>query len=195
MKQFAPMLLITDGRLGDSNVHIDDDDFVDPSPRWNGTSIDRDSPSGECKLADTTDWRTSDSEDQLSNNASCSSFIYHVTSPFSVMIFRSHKYTQATNVEKIVDSKGKGKVESMGAVEFPCSLELPYFDLDLGFTQPSQFDTMTSKEVQMQVNSVISNVLKETESNEQEPHQVLDCRLRGLQSQLKRFSVLMLLKL
>ncbi|CAA3032046.1 Hypothetical predicted protein, partial [Olea europaea subsp. europaea] len=33
MKQFTPMLLITDGRLRHFDVHIDDDDFVDPPPR------------------------------------------------------------------------------------------------------------------------------------------------------------------
>lgn len=34
MKQFTPMLLITDGRLGHFDVHIDDDDLVDTPPRW-----------------------------------------------------------------------------------------------------------------------------------------------------------------
>ncbi|CAA2967017.1 Hypothetical predicted protein [Olea europaea subsp. europaea] len=34
MKYSTPMLLITDGRLGHSDVHIDDDDFVDPAPSW-----------------------------------------------------------------------------------------------------------------------------------------------------------------
>ncbi|CAA2966758.1 Hypothetical predicted protein, partial [Olea europaea subsp. europaea] len=68
MKQSISMLLITDGRLGHFNVHIDDDNFVDLPPRWKGTSIDGDSSSGERKLADTTDWRTSNLEDQPSNN-------------------------------------------------------------------------------------------------------------------------------
>ncbi|CAA2985657.1 Hypothetical predicted protein [Olea europaea subsp. europaea] len=33
MKQSTLMLLITNGRLGHSDVHIDDDDFVDPLPK------------------------------------------------------------------------------------------------------------------------------------------------------------------
>ncbi|CAA3018435.1 Hypothetical predicted protein, partial [Olea europaea subsp. europaea] len=49
MKQSTLMLLINDGRLGHPDVHIDDDDFVDPPPRWNGTSVDRDFPSRERK--------------------------------------------------------------------------------------------------------------------------------------------------
>ncbi|CAA3015787.1 Hypothetical predicted protein [Olea europaea subsp. europaea] len=33
MKKSTPMLLITDGKLEHSDMHIDDDDFVDPPPR------------------------------------------------------------------------------------------------------------------------------------------------------------------
>ncbi|CAA3033732.1 Hypothetical predicted protein [Olea europaea subsp. europaea] len=55
-------------RVGHSDVHIDDGDYVDPPPKWKGTSIDGDSSSGESKSADITDRRTHDSEDQLSNN-------------------------------------------------------------------------------------------------------------------------------
>ncbi|CAA2959550.1 Hypothetical predicted protein [Olea europaea subsp. europaea] len=75
---------------------------------------------------------------------------------------------EAANVGKSVDSKGKAKVDSVCAVEFPCSIEPPSFDLSFGFTQPSQFVIKTSKEVELQVDSVISNVLKETECIEQE---------------------------
>ncbi|CAA3021134.1 Hypothetical predicted protein [Olea europaea subsp. europaea] len=74
----------------------------------------------------------------------------------------------AAKVEKSVDSKGKAKVDSACAVEFPCSIEPPSFDLGLGFTQPSQFVAKTSKKVEVQVESVISNVLKDTECIEQE---------------------------
>ncbi|CAA2990489.1 Hypothetical predicted protein [Olea europaea subsp. europaea] len=56
----------------------------------------------------------------------------------------------------------------MDTVEFPCSLEHPSFDFGLGFTQPSRLETMISKEVQVHVDSVISNVLNETKSTEQE---------------------------
>ncbi|CAA2977517.1 Hypothetical predicted protein [Olea europaea subsp. europaea] len=110
--------------------------------RWKGPSVDGDSISRKRKSTDTTDPHTLDSEGQPSNNA--------------------------TNVEKSVDSKGKGKVDSMGEVEFPCSLEHPSFNLGLGFTQPSQLEAMTSKEAQVHVDSIISNVLKEMESPEQE---------------------------
>ncbi|CAA2987990.1 Hypothetical predicted protein [Olea europaea subsp. europaea] len=47
IKQSTLMLLITDGRLGHSDLPIDDDDFVDVPPSWKGTSIHEDSPSGE----------------------------------------------------------------------------------------------------------------------------------------------------
>ncbi|CAA2972054.1 Hypothetical predicted protein [Olea europaea subsp. europaea] len=74
----------------------------------------------------------------------------------------------AAKVERSVDSKGKAKVNSMCAVEFPCSIELPSFDLGLGFTQPSQIVAKTSKEVEVQVESVISDILKDTECFQQE---------------------------
>ncbi|CAA2973597.1 Hypothetical predicted protein [Olea europaea subsp. europaea] len=75
---------------------------------------------------------------------------------------------EAIKVEKSVDSKGKAKVNSACTVEFPCSIEPPSFDLGLGFTQPSQIVAKTSKEVEVQVESVISNILKDTECIEQE---------------------------
>ncbi|CAA2991332.1 Hypothetical predicted protein [Olea europaea subsp. europaea] len=53
MKQSTRMLLITDGRLGHSDLPIDDDEFVDAPPSWKGTSIHEDSPSGERKSDDT----------------------------------------------------------------------------------------------------------------------------------------------
>ncbi|CAA3015786.1 Hypothetical predicted protein [Olea europaea subsp. europaea] len=56
----------------------------------------------------------------------------------------------------------------MGVVEFLCSFDPPSFDLGLGFMRPSQLEAMTSKEVQMYVDSIKSNVLKEAESTEQE---------------------------
>ncbi|CAA2961289.1 Hypothetical predicted protein [Olea europaea subsp. europaea] len=137
MKQSTPILLIIDGRLGHSDLPIDDDDFVDTPPSWKGTSIHEDSPSGERKSDDTTD-----SEDMPSKDAA--------------------------KVEQSVDSKGKAKVESVCAVEFSCSIEPPSFDLGLGFTQPSQIVAKTSKEVEVQVESVISDVLKDTKCIEQE---------------------------
>ncbi|CAA2957274.1 Hypothetical predicted protein [Olea europaea subsp. europaea] len=71
-------------------------------------------------------------------------------------------------VEKSVNSKGKVKVDSASAIEFSCSIEPPYLNLNLEFIQPSQFVAKTSKEVEVQVDSIISNVLKETECIEQE---------------------------
>ncbi|CAA2993000.1 Hypothetical predicted protein [Olea europaea subsp. europaea] len=76
--------------------------------------------------------------------------------------------SQAAKVEKSVDSKGKAKVDSACSVEFPRSIEPPSFDLDLGFTQPSLFVAKTSKEVEVQVDSIISTVSKETECIEQD---------------------------
>ncbi|CAA3006736.1 Hypothetical predicted protein [Olea europaea subsp. europaea] len=89
------------------------------------------------------------------------------------LIYTSHQMHfcsdfQAAKVEKRVYSKGKAKVDSACAVEFPCSIEPPSFDLGLGFTQPNQFVAKTSKEVEVQEESVISNVLKDTECIEQE---------------------------
>ncbi|CAA2986931.1 Hypothetical predicted protein [Olea europaea subsp. europaea] len=62
MKQ-STMLLITDGRLGHSDLPIDDDDFVDPPLSWKGTSIHDDSPSGERKSDNTTDSEDMPSKD------------------------------------------------------------------------------------------------------------------------------------
>ncbi|CAA3007565.1 Hypothetical predicted protein [Olea europaea subsp. europaea] len=140
IKQSTPLLLITDGRLGHSDLPIDDDDFVDTPPSWKGTSIYEDSPSGEFKSDDTTD-----SEDMPSKDVSSSNFIYHVTSPF-----------------------GHIKIQVTGFVEFSCSIEPPSFDLGLGFTQPSKIVAKTSKEVEVQVELVISDVLKDTECFQQE---------------------------
>ncbi|CAA2999999.1 Hypothetical predicted protein [Olea europaea subsp. europaea] len=262
MKQSTPMLLITDGRLGHSNLPIDDDDFVDAPPSWKGTSIHEDSPTGEFKSDDTTD-----SDDMPSKDVSSSNFIYHVTSPFGhikiqvvdglknyfkgqisdlksenrllskqlnsmqsqvsslksdqqrklnllvrmqgeirtdMLDIKAHMQCmsdsvttlistsmeeimkkfrknagpeivvgsgptcEAAKVERSVDSKGKAKVDSVCAVEFSCSIEPPSFDLGLGFTQPSQIVAKASKEVDRQVESVIADVLKDTECFQQE---------------------------
>ncbi|CAA3018245.1 Hypothetical predicted protein [Olea europaea subsp. europaea] len=137
------MFLITNGRLGHSDKHIDDDDdFVNPQPTWKGTSVGGDLPDREHKSTDKINPHTFDSKGQPSNNA--------------------------RNVEKNVDSKGKAKVDSMGKLELPYSLELPSFDLDLGFKQPSQLEAMKPKEVQVYVDSVLYNVLKKMESIEKE---------------------------
>ncbi|CAA2987702.1 Hypothetical predicted protein [Olea europaea subsp. europaea] len=66
MKQSTPMLLIIDGRLGHSDLLIDDDDFVDAPPSWKGTSIHEDSPSGERK-SDDTNMPSKDVVDELRN--------------------------------------------------------------------------------------------------------------------------------
>ncbi|CAA3026557.1 Hypothetical predicted protein [Olea europaea subsp. europaea] len=274
MKQSTPMLLITDGRLGHSDLPIDDDDFVDAPPSWNGTSIHEDSPSGERKSDDTTDSEDMPSKDVVdelrnyfkgrisdlqSRNRLLSKQLKSMQSQVSSLksdqqrklkvlvrmqgeirtdmldikvhmqcmsdsvttlisssmeeimkkfrenagpkivvgsgptcevstptviasylsvttnrlIYTSHQMYfcsdfQAAKVEQSVDSKGKAKVDSVCAVEFPCSIEPPSFDLDLGFTKPSQIVAKTSKEVEVQVKSVISDVLKDTECFEQE---------------------------
>ncbi|CAA3010400.1 Hypothetical predicted protein [Olea europaea subsp. europaea] len=293
MKQSTPMLLITDGRLGHSDLPIDDDDFVDAPPSWKGTSIHEDSPSGKRKSDDTTIQRIcrqkismlyfiiisyliiginvmqvvdelrnyfkgqisdlqsenrllskqlqamqsqvsslkSDQQKKLkllvrmqgeirtdmldikshmqrmsdSVTTLISSSMEEIMNKFrdnsgpetvggsgptsevgtptvtvsylsvttNLLIYTSHQMYfcsdfQAAKVEKSVDSKGKAKVDSAYAVEFPCSIEPPSFGLGLGFTQPNQFFAKTSKEVEVQVDSVISNVLKDTKCIEQE---------------------------
>ncbi|CAA2985858.1 Hypothetical predicted protein [Olea europaea subsp. europaea] len=242
MKQSTAMLLITDGRLGHSDLPIDDDDFVDALRSWKGTSIHEDSPSREHKSDDTTN-----SEDMLSKDVvnelrnyfkgqisglqsenwllskrlqamqsqvsslksdqqrklklfvrmqgeirtdmlDIKAHIQCVSDSMTTLIsssmeeimkkFRenlgpetivgSGPTCEAAKVEKSVDSKGKANVDSACVVEFPCSIRPPSFDLGLGFTQPSQIDAKTSKEVKVQVESVISNVLKDAECIEQE---------------------------
>ncbi|CAA2978209.1 Hypothetical predicted protein [Olea europaea subsp. europaea] len=48
-KTSMPLLMLTDGRLGHSDVPLDDgnDDFVDFPPRWQGTMFDANSPGRE----------------------------------------------------------------------------------------------------------------------------------------------------
>ncbi|CAA3029329.1 Hypothetical predicted protein [Olea europaea subsp. europaea] len=48
-KTSTPLLMITDGRLGHSDVPLDDgdDDFVDTPPRWQRTTFNSNSPSRE----------------------------------------------------------------------------------------------------------------------------------------------------
>ncbi|CAA2954705.1 Hypothetical predicted protein [Olea europaea subsp. europaea] len=242
MKQSTPMLLITDGRLGHSDLPIDDDDFVDAPPSWKGTSIHEDSPSGEFKSDDTTDSEDMPSKDvvdelknyfkgQISNlkseNRLLSKQLKSMQSQVSslksdqqrklkllvrmqgeirtdMLDIKAHMQCmsdsvttlisssmeeimkkfrenagpeivvgfgptcEVAKVERSVDSKGKAKVDSVYAVEFPCSIEPPSFDLGLGFTQPSQIVAKTSKEVEVQVESVIVDVLKDTECFQQE---------------------------
>ncbi|CAA3021920.1 Hypothetical predicted protein [Olea europaea subsp. europaea] len=165
MKQFTPMLLITDGRLGHSNLPIDDDDFVDVPPNWKGTSIHEDFSSGELKSDDTIDSEDMPSKDVVEELRNY--FKGQISNLQSENRLLS-KQIQAAKVEKSVNSKGKAKVDSACAVEFSCSVEPLSFDLGLGFTQPSQFVAKTSKEVEVQVDLVISNVLKDTECIEQD---------------------------
>jgi hypothetical protein len=47
---------------------------------------------------------------------------------------------------------------------FPSGLQAPSFDLGIGYTQATQPEGMKFEELQRQADSVISNVLKETES-------------------------------
>ncbi|CAA2966003.1 Hypothetical predicted protein [Olea europaea subsp. europaea] len=98
MKQSIPMLLITDGRLGHSDVHIDDDDFVDPQPRWKGTSVDGDLLSRERKSADTTDPHIPDSNGQLSNNQSA-----EAVPSYGLPVKRFPKPTMALQSPYVVD--------------------------------------------------------------------------------------------
>ncbi|CAA2993653.1 Hypothetical predicted protein [Olea europaea subsp. europaea] len=218
---------------GHSDLPIDDDDFVDPPPNWNGISIHEDSPNGERKSDDTTDSEDMPSKNQkklkllvpmqgeirtdmldiklhmqcMSDSVTTliSSSMEEIMNKFKEnsgpetvrgsrptsevstptmtysylsvttnrLTYNSHQMHfcsdfQAAKVKKKCYSKGKAKIDSVCAVEFPCFIEPPSFDLGLGFTQPSQFVAKTSKEVEVQVDSVISNVLKDAECIEQE---------------------------
>ncbi|CAA3003736.1 Hypothetical predicted protein [Olea europaea subsp. europaea] len=70
------------------------------------------------------------------------------------------------DAEITVDSKGKGKMETVVDVEFPYSLQPPSFDLGICFTQPTPIDPTKSKKVETYVESVIYDVLKDTKSAE-----------------------------
>ncbi|CAA3028004.1 Hypothetical predicted protein [Olea europaea subsp. europaea] len=170
MKQSTPMLLITDGQLGHFDLPIDYDDFVDAPPSWKGTSIREDSPSRERKSDDTTDSEDMPSKDVVDELRNY--FKGQISDLQSENRLLSKQLqamqSQAAKVEQSVDSKGKAKVDSVCVVEFPCFIKPPSFDLDLGFTPPSQIVAKTSKEVEVQVESVISNVLKDTECIEQD---------------------------
>ncbi|CAA2958512.1 Hypothetical predicted protein [Olea europaea subsp. europaea] len=179
MKQSIPMLLITDGRLGHSDLPIDDDDFVDAPPSWKGTLIHEDSPSGErihvIQVVDELrNYFKGQISDLQSKNRLLSKQLQAMQSQVSSLKSNQQKKLkllvrmQGCKSRKSVGSKGKAKVDSACAVEFPCSIEPPYFDLGLGFIQPNQFVAKTSKKVEVQVESVISNVLRDMECIEQE---------------------------
>ncbi|CAA2967759.1 Hypothetical predicted protein [Olea europaea subsp. europaea] len=70
------------------------------------------------------------------------------------------------DAEITVDSKGKGKMETVIDVEFPYSLQPPSFDLGVCFTQPTPIEPKKSKKVETYVESVEYDVLKDTKSTE-----------------------------
>ncbi|CAA2971131.1 Hypothetical predicted protein [Olea europaea subsp. europaea] len=223
MKQSTPMLLITDGRLGHSDLPIDDDDFVEAPSSWKGTSIHEDSPSGERKSEDTTDSDDMPSKDvsslksdqqkklkllvrmqgeirtdmlDIKSHTQCmsdsvttliSSSMEEIMKKFREnsgpeTVGGSGPTSEAAKVEQSVDSKGKAKVDFECAVEFPFSIEPPSFDLGLGFTQPSQFVVKTSKEVEVQVDSIISNLSPEAAPSSRLPMKRTPKPAKALQS-------------
>ncbi|CAA3005081.1 Hypothetical predicted protein [Olea europaea subsp. europaea] len=217
MKQSTLMLLITDGRLGHSDLLIDDDDFVDAPPSihvmqvvdelknyFKGQIFDLKSENRllskqlksiqshvsslksdqQRKLKLLVRMQGEIRTDMLDIKAHMQCMSDSVTTLISSsmeeimkkfrenagpeIVVGSGPTCEAAKVERSVDSKGKAKVDSVCAVEFPCSIEPPSFDLGLGFTQPSQIVAKTSKEVEVQVESVISDVLKDTKCFQQE---------------------------
>ncbi|CAA2982721.1 Hypothetical predicted protein [Olea europaea subsp. europaea] len=183
MKQSTPMLLITDGRLGHSDLPIDDDDIVDAPPSWKGTSIHEDSPTGEFKsdyTTDSEDMPSKDVVDELKNyfkgqisdlkseNRLLSKQLKSMQSQVS-----SLKSDQRRKLKLLVRMQSEICTDMLDIkahmqFEFPCSIEPPSFDLGLGFTQPSQIVAKTSKEVEVQLELVIADVLKDTECFQQE---------------------------
>ncbi|CAA2981258.1 Ulp1 protease family, C-terminal catalytic domain containing [Olea europaea subsp. europaea] len=138
MTQSTPMLLITDERLGHSDVHIDDDDFVDPPSSRKGTSIHEDSPSGErIHVMQVVDELRNYFKGQISDLQSENRL---PSKEFQAM--QSHVSSLKSDQQK--------KLKLLVCI------------------QASQFVAKTSKEIEVQVDSIISNVLKETECIEQE---------------------------
>lgn len=70
-------------------------------------------------------------------------------------------------MKKIVDSKGKGRIDSVDEFEFHYTIHPHSFNLGVGSTQPSLLEAMKSKKVQKHIDSVISGLLKETKSTEE----------------------------
>ncbi|CAA3010051.1 Hypothetical predicted protein [Olea europaea subsp. europaea] len=70
------------------------------------------------------------------------------------------------DAEITVDSKGKGKMETVVDVEFPYSLQPPSFDLGVCFMQPTPIEPTKSKKVETYVEYVEYDVLKDTKSAE-----------------------------
>ncbi|CAA3002390.1 Hypothetical predicted protein [Olea europaea subsp. europaea] len=168
MKQSTPMLLITDGRLGYSDLPIDDDNFVDAPPSWKGTSIHEDSPSGEHKSDDTTDSEDMPSKDVVDELRNYVKGQISDLQSENRLLSKQLQAMQSQVSSLKSDQQKKLKLLVSMQVEFSCSIEPPSFDLGLGFTQPSQLVAKTSKEIEVQVNSVISNILKDTKCIEQE---------------------------
>ncbi|CAA3027777.1 Hypothetical predicted protein [Olea europaea subsp. europaea] len=156
--------MITDGRLGHSDVPLNDgdDDFVDTPPRWQGTMFHANSLSREDHPA------PNDIEHAIYDQIrSMEEILTKFIDKSGLNIVRDYEpLDKVGDVEIIVDSKGKGKMEGVVDIEFPYSLQPLSFDLGVCFTQPTPIEPTKSKKVETYVESLVYDVLKDTESTE-----------------------------
>ncbi|CAA2980398.1 Hypothetical predicted protein [Olea europaea subsp. europaea] len=68
-KTTTPLLAITNGRVGHSDVHIDDDDFVETPPRWHSPTFHSNSPIRKGQSTDASTWHMPQSTGPQSNDA------------------------------------------------------------------------------------------------------------------------------
>ncbi|CAA2968255.1 Hypothetical predicted protein [Olea europaea subsp. europaea] len=166
VKASTPLLMIKDGRLGHSDVPLDDgdNDFVNTPPRWQGTTFHANLPSREGQLVP-NDFMIE------SVTALISSSMEEILTKFReksrLNIVKDYEPLDKVEDAKItVDSKGKGKMETVVDVEFPYSLQPPSFDLGVCSMQPTPIEPTKSKKVETYVESVEYDVLQDTESAE-----------------------------
>ncbi|CAA2989613.1 Hypothetical predicted protein [Olea europaea subsp. europaea] len=151
VKASTPLLMITDGRLGHSDVPLDDgdDDFVDTPPTWQGTTFHANSPSRE---------------DQQVPNDFMTEFVTALISSSMEEILTKFKEKSGLNIVR--DYEPLDKMETVVDVEFTYSLQPPSFDLGICFMQPTPIEPTKSEKVETYVESVVYDVLKNTKSAE-----------------------------
>ncbi|CAA2971704.1 Hypothetical predicted protein [Olea europaea subsp. europaea] len=74
----------------------------------------------------------------------------------------------AKHIGKTGELKGKGKMDTANELSFHCTLEPPSFDQGVAYMQPSMSVSTYSREVQARVDPVISDVVKDMESETKE---------------------------
>ncbi|CAA3026728.1 Hypothetical predicted protein [Olea europaea subsp. europaea] len=188
-KTTTPLLAITDDRVGHSDVQIDDDDFVDTAPRWYSPTFHSNSPIEKGQSTDA-------STPHMPRNTSPHQMIlagHQVKHETGVGVHHCHdfqlhgrRYEQnyqelhnllkclnpqmmyAKHIGKTGELKGKGKTDNANELGFHCTQEPPSFNLGIGYTQLSMSVSTYSREVQARVDSVISDIVKDTESETKE---------------------------